>query len=102
MEMKDFLIMASAAKVLKDSREFLAASYDGLQLHGGINVKKVSDVFGSHLLGKNNGRIPVLYTNVAGVPVYALLIHPIKEHTPPPAECYKLHLCTNDPTGELI
>lgn len=102
MEMKDLLVMVSAAKIVHDAREFLVASYDGLQLHGGSNVKQVADAFGSRLFGKNNGRIPELHTVVAGIPVYALLVHIIKDNTPPPAECYKLHLCTEDPTGDPV
>ena len=102
MEMRDLLVMVSAAKTVHETREFLAASYDGLQLHGGNNVKQIADAFGSRLFGKNNGRIPELYTVIAGVPVYALLVHTVKDKTPPPSECFKLHLCTNDPTGELI
>lgn len=102
MEMKDLLITVSAAKTVHDAREFLSVSYYGLQLYGGSNVKQVADDFGSRLFGKNNGRIPELHTVIAGVPVYALLVHPVKDKTPPPAECYKLHLCTNDPTGELV
>lgn len=102
MEMKGLLVMVSAAKIVHDSREFLLASYDGLQLHGGSNVKQVADAFGSRIFGKNCCRIPELHTVVAGVPVYALLVHPVKDTTPPPEECFRIHLCTPDPDGQPI
>lgn len=102
MEMKDLLIMVSAAKIAHDTRELLSASYYGVQLHGGSNVKQVSDAFGSRLFGKNSGRIPELHTVIAGVPVYALLVHTVKDKTPPPKEFYRIHLCTPDGEGRPI
>lgn len=102
MLIKDLLVMLAAAHVAKEDNGILSATHEGVQLFKGWRVRMVSECCGTRMYGKNSGKIPVLYTVVSEVPVFALLLHPVKDSTTPPAECYKLHLCTNDPTGELI
>lgn len=102
MLIRDFLVMLAAAHVAKEDSGILSATHDGVQLFKGWRVRMISEYYGTSMYGKNSGKIPVLYTVVSEVPVFSLLVHTVKDKTPPPSECFKLHLCTNDPTGELI
>lgn len=102
MLIRDFLVMLAAAHVAKEDNGILSATHDGVQLFKGWRVRMISECYRTRMYGKNSGKIPVLYTVVSEVPVFALLLRPVKDNTPPPEECYKLHLCTEDPTGELI
>ena len=102
MGMKDLLLLAAASKVLSESRAALCVASYGIQLCGAQPVVDAARLCGGKLYGGNNRKLPKLSTSVLGVPVFSLLISTVKDTTPPPKECFRIHLCTPDPDGQPI
>lgn len=102
MGMKDLLLLAATSKVLSESRAALCVASYGIQLCGAQPVVDAARLCGAKLYGGNNRKLPKLSTSVLGVPVFSLLISPVKDTTPPPKECFRIHLCTSDPDGQPI
>ena len=102
MGMKDLLLLAAASKALSKSRAALCVASYGVQLNGAQPVVAAARLCGGKLYGGNNRKLPKLHTSVLGVPVFSLLVSPVKDPTQPPAECFRIHLCTPDPDGQPI
>lgn len=102
MGMKDLLLLAAASKALADSRGALCVASYGVQMVGAQPVVDAARLCGGKLYGSNNRKLPKLSTSVLGVPVFSLLVSTVKDMTPPPEECFRIHLCTPDPDGQPI
>lgn len=71
---------------------------------GGVQLNTTRDIIENapRRYGRANRGIATISADVLGVPVWAYVFAPVRQHVTPPEQCYRIHLCKPDHEGRRI
>lgn len=71
---------------------------------GGVQLNTTRDVVDNapRRYGRVNRGIATISADVLGVPVWAYVFAPVRQHVTPPEQCYRIRLCKPDHEGRSI